>query len=92
MKLGKKRRKAKKIYESSKYFSLKGAKRERLVNERKNLKLTQSDVAKKLGVSISLISSLESNRSRPSLEVALKLQELYDVPLEQLFPDDNDFY
>ncbi|MFX8004454.1 helix-turn-helix domain-containing protein [Acinetobacter baumannii] len=55
--------------------------------ERKKRKLSQSDIASMLGVSTATISHLENGRQKPSLELALGLQQLFNLPYETLFPD-----
>ena len=45
---------------------------------RKNLQLNQAKLAEKLGVTSSFISQLETGKKRPSLEMALKIEDLTD--------------
>lgn len=72
---------------SLEYHSLKGAKRTRLIQERKKLGLTQKELAKKLGCSVSTIAHLESGRMKPGLEISMKLEQLFGQPYEIIFPD-----
>ena len=72
---------------SSEWRSIKGAKRIRLIQERKKRKLTQKELGLLIGVSSSTISFLENGRMNPSLEVSMGLQELFDLEYEILFPD-----
>lgn len=83
-----KSRKKSKVKTSSEELRLvKGAKRERLIQERKKRKLTQGQLAELLGVKASLISHLETGRMNPGLEITLGLQEFFELPFETLFPD-----
>lgn len=56
----------------------------RISNLRKRKKWTQSDLADKLFVSDKTISSWESNRTEPGLEVIIKLSELFDCNVSYL--------
>lgn len=47
--------------------------------------MTQQAVADKVGVSRQTIIAIESGRYSPSLEVALKLAQVFDKPVEDLF-------
>lgn len=67
--------------------NIKGLKRNRLILERKRKGLTQGELAKLLGVSTSVVSHLETGRAKPSLKVEMKIQEIFTVPFEILFPD-----
>jgi len=72
---------------SSEWSNVKGAKRTRLITERKKLKLTQAQLADQVGVSTSAIGLLESSRMKPGFELSLRLQEFFNQPFEILFPD-----
>jgi putative transcriptional regulator len=48
-------------------------------------RMTQQTLAEKVGVSRQTIIAIESGRYSPSLEVALKLAQIFDRPVEQLF-------
>lgn len=52
---------------------------------RKQLKLTQDELAKKLGVTRQTINAIENNKYNPTLELAIKTAKFLDVPVEQLF-------
>lgn len=65
----------------------KGPKRVRLIQERKKRNLTQKELASIIGVSASTITHLENGRTKPGLELSLRLQELFELPYEILFPD-----
>jgi putative transcriptional regulator len=47
--------------------------------------LTQEELAKKLGVSRQRIVAIESERSDPSLDLALRMARLFKVRVEDLF-------
>lgn len=57
----------------------------RAVRERK--KLTLKDVAKKAGVSESLISQIERNKVSPSIDTLLLIADVLDIDYEYLFSD-----
>lgn len=46
--------------------------------------LTQTEVGEKLGVSQTYITMLESMRTRPSKKVSEKLEDLFDMELDDL--------
>ncbi|MED0665754.1 helix-turn-helix transcriptional regulator [Bacillus badius] len=82
-----KRKKRRPKTSSQELCNVKSAKLDRLIAERKKRKLSQSDIASMLGVSTATISHLENGRQKPSLELALGLQQLFNLPYETLFPD-----
>lgn len=82
-----KSRKKKAKAPSQEWSNIKGVKRERLILERKKRKLKQAELAALIGVSTSTISHLENGRMKPSLDVTLALQELFNLPFEVLFPE-----
>lgn len=53
--------------------------------ERAILKLTQDELAQKIGVSRQTINSIEANRYVPSTVLALKLSVLFDKPVNDFF-------
>ena len=57
---------------------------EYLYNLRKSLKLSQSELAKKLDISNKAVSKWETGESKPTLQKLYKLSELYNMPLEEL--------
>ncbi|WP_096201927.1 helix-turn-helix transcriptional regulator [Bacillus sp. FJAT-45350] len=83
----KKRRKKKVKTPCHEFANVKGARRERLIFERKKRKLKQSELGKLVGFSTAYISALENGRIKPSFEVALALEEEFHLPFEILFPD-----
>ena len=54
---------------------------------REERKLTQEQVAEKLGVTFQAVSSWERDEYRPDLEKAVKLAELFDVSLSAIVED-----
>jgi putative transcriptional regulator len=55
----------------------------RLRFERKEM--TQQDLADKLGVTRQTVNAIELGKYSPSLEIAFKIAEVFDVPLDQVF-------
>ena len=49
---------------------------------------TQEELAKKLGVSRQRVVAIESERSDPSLELAMRMARLFKVRVEDLFSFD----
>lgn len=47
--------------------------------------LTQADLAERIGVSRQSINAIEKNKYVPSTVLALKLAQLFKVPVEDLF-------
>jgi putative transcriptional regulator len=47
--------------------------------------LTQADLAEKIGVSRQIINAIEKNKYVPSTVLALKLAQLFNVPVEDIF-------
>lgn len=64
--------------------------RNRLKIERAILNLTQEQLAKEIGVSRQTINSIEKNRYVPSTILALKLSEVFNKPVNEIFILDND--
>lgn len=52
---------------------------------RKQLKLTQDELAQKLDVTRQTINAIENNKYNPTLELAIKMAKFLGVPVEQLF-------
>lgn len=61
--------------------------REKLIEKRKSLGLTQVELSKKLGISEVYVRKLESGGRNPSVSTMLKFETLYGVPMKELFPD-----
>ena len=51
--------------------------------------LTQEDLAEKLGVTRQTINAIEKQRYNPSLELAFKLADFFEVAIEELFIHDS---
>lgn len=52
---------------------------------RKKKRLTQEDLAKKLGVTRQTINAIENNKYNPTLELSMRLAKLFDVYVEDIF-------
>lgn len=52
---------------------------------RKTKKISQQELAQLVGVRRETIVHLENNRYNPSLEMALKIAEIFDCHVEELF-------
>jgi putative transcriptional regulator len=72
---------------STEWSNVKSTKLERLIFERKKRKMSQADVAAKLRVSVAMISHIENGRMKPGADVSIKLEMLFGLPYEILFPD-----
>ena len=57
----------------------------RLKNLREEKKLTQEELAHQLGISRQSIISAEKGKCLPSLPLALKIAEIFDLTLEEIF-------
>ncbi|MEN9519498.1 MAG: hypothetical protein RLZZ381_2086 [Cyanobacteriota bacterium] len=57
----------------------------RLKELRQLYQWSQSDLARKLGVSRQAVNGFESGKFDPSLEMAFKIANLFNVPIEQVF-------
>lgn len=53
--------------------------------ERAVLRITQDELAKRIGVSRQTINSIEANRYVPSTVLALKLSEVFGKPVNAFF-------
>lgn len=62
---------------------------ERLKKIRTENGLTQKELAEKIGVALSVIGDIESNRRPPSKKTALKLSQFFNTPLE-MWIDESD--
>lgn len=56
---------------------------------RKDHKLTQLDVANKLGVTVQHYQQIESGNTPPNLRIIIKMCEVFDVHPSYFFNDDN---
>ncbi len=52
---------------------------------RKQEDITQAQLAERVGVSRQTINAIETGKYDPSLELALKLSELFQVEVKELF-------
>jgi putative transcriptional regulator len=52
---------------------------------RSELKISQQDLADSIGVSRKTISTVETRRFTPSVVIALKLADYFEVPVESIF-------
>ncbi len=50
---------------------------------------TQADLAQRLGVSRQSINAIETGKFDPSLPLAFRLARLFEMPIEQIFLDDD---
>lgn len=57
---------------------------------RKQMKLTQTQLASKLNGSKSLISNYESGYSTPDIYTLCKLAEIFDITLDELVEQSNE--
>jgi putative transcriptional regulator len=53
--------------------------------QRDILDITQEELAKKIGVSRQTINSIEKNRYVPSTVLALKLSQVFGLPVNEFF-------
>jgi len=47
--------------------------------------LTQAEVAERVGCSRQTVNSIENNKFIPSVELALRIAQLLQVPVEEIF-------
>ncbi|MEX2784062.1 helix-turn-helix transcriptional regulator [Streptococcus sp. H49] len=59
--------------------------RTQLKELRKSRKLSQQELAQLVGVRRETIVHLENNRYNPSLELALKIAAIFQLPVEDIF-------
>ncbi len=53
--------------------------------ERAKLNITQKKLAEEIGVARQTIHSIENEKFIPSVELALKIANFFDVPVDDLF-------
>lgn len=63
--------------------------RQLLITLRKKAKLTQQDVAEKLGITRSFYGMIETGDRNPTLDLARKIAGLFNVDIEELFFNDG---
>lgn len=56
---------------------------------RKELGLRQEDLANRVGVTRQTIIAIENDRYNPTLELAMKLAQLLNTPVEEIFQLDK---
>lgn len=61
--------------------------REELIKLRKTKKLTQAQLADKLGISEIYVRKLEQGSRNPSVNTMLKFEQFFDVSMKELFSD-----
>lgn len=57
---------------------------------RETCNLSQTDLGKIVGVSRQTVSSIERGDYHPSVVVALKIAQLFEVPVEEVFQYEKD--
>jgi transcriptional regulator with XRE-family HTH domain len=62
---------------------------ERIIMLRKQLKMSQDDLAKKIGTSAPIIGRYERNEIKPSIEVAAKIADELNVTVDYLLTGSN---
>lgn len=63
----------------------------RLAEIRKEKKIGQAYLVEKLGVSRQSISSIENGKTVPSLDLALDIANLLEMPVNEIFIHENKF-
>lgn len=61
--------------------------RKRMVEERKRRNWFQEEVASKLNITQQSISQIEQGKRTPSLKLAKNIADIYEIPINELFPD-----
>ena len=61
---------------------------EKIISERKKCKLSQEDLAEKLGITRQTISNWELNETSPDLKQASKLCDIFNISLDELVNND----
>ena len=59
---------------------------------RKAKKMSQQELAQVVGIRRETIVHLENNRYNPSLEMALKIAEIFQLPVEDIFQLNKEEY
>lgn len=62
---------------------------EKIISERKKCKLSQEDLAEKLGITRQTISNWELNETSPDLKQASKLCDIFNLSLDELTGKEN---
>ncbi|WP_406242061.1 helix-turn-helix transcriptional regulator [Tissierella carlieri] len=58
-----------------------------MINKRIENKLTQKNLAEIIGISQQMISLIETEKRKPTIEIVKRLEILFKTPMEELFPD-----
>ncbi|MBO8161914.1 MAG: helix-turn-helix transcriptional regulator [Thermosipho sp. (in: Bacteria)] len=61
--------------------------RENLFKLRNKAKLTQEEVARKIGISRAAYSNIENGKRNPSFETMRKIATLFDTSVDEIFFD-----
>lgn len=64
--------------------------RHRLKNARTEQQLTQQEVADYIGISQRNYCDIERNKSNPSWEVALRLEQFFNIPASELLAEEEE--
>ena len=56
---------------------------------RSQFQLTQEDIAKKTGVTRQTINAIENNKYSPTLELAMRLAQIFNTSVEEIFKLDD---
>lgn len=83
----KRKKKKPKQFPCNEFRNIKGSKRERLIAKRKSKGFTQAQLGKLVGCSGTMISSLESGKTNPSVELSMQLEAILESTFFELFPD-----
>ena len=51
--------------------------------------LTQEELAQKIGISRQALSNIENNKVQPSGKVVIKIANIFGIPAEQIFFEDD---
>ncbi len=62
---------------------------QRLQNRRKEIQLTQEEVAEKIHVSRQTISNWETGRTLPDIKSLVMLSDIYEISLDKLLKEDR---
>lgn len=57
----------------------------RIAGLRSAVEMTQAELADRIGVTRQTVNAIEGEKYSPSLEVAFKIAQVFNVPLEQVF-------
>jgi putative transcriptional regulator len=50
---------------------------------------TQADLAERIGVSRNAVNSIENGRFDPSLPMAYRFSDVFELPVEEIFPKEK---